>query len=417
MPLRSLVVLSSLTIAVEAGALSYRQATIPVRKISAPAISDSGAFGSIAGVRHLSDGRVLVNDPARFRLVALDSSMKRLTPIADSTGNPQRYGIEPGIVIPYVGDSIAIYQVNAATLTVFDGNGRLARVTTVPKQGDRIPIVTLYNGMQGFDPLGRHIYRTNRPAPADAVAAQPRDSGTVTVVVQRDSAPIVRADPNSTSVDTLGLILLPPTKRIRTSLGNGGSSSYTAVNPLPLTDDWALLPDGTVAFIRGSDYHIDWVSPDETKSSSPKMPFDWRRVTEEEKQRMLDSAKKAYDDRIANAPPPRPTVGIGGIVRPPAPPRPFAGVDPADMPDYYPPIRAGQARVDREGNIWILPTTSTIGSAGVVYDVVNRTGEVFERVEIPAGRSIVGFGPRGIVYMMPQSNQGNPRLERARVIR
>jgi hypothetical protein len=417
MPRGSLLILASLIVAVQAEATSYRQLTVPVRKVSAPVISDSGLFGSIGGVRHLSDGRVLVNDQARLRLVALDSSLKRVMSVADSTGIPHRYGIELGILIPYDGDSTAIYQVNAGTLTVFDGMARLARITTVPKAGDRIPIVTPFNGMQAFDPRGRHIYRTNRPSPLDAVPAQPRDSGVMTVIVQRDSAPIVRADPNTGQVDTLGLLSLPPAKRIRMSLGGGGSSSYAAVNPLPLTDDWVVLPDGTVALIRGIDYHIDWVAPDGTKSSSPKMPFAWRQVTDAEKQRMLDSAKKAYDDRIANAPPPRPTVGIGGVIRTPPPPRPFAGVDLAEMADYYPPIRAGQVRVDREGNIWILPTTSTMGTAGVVYDVVNRKGEVFERVEIPTGRNIVGFGPGGIVYMMPQSNPGNPRLERARIIR
>jgi hypothetical protein len=31
--------------------------------------------------------------------------------------------------------------------------------------------------------------------------------------------------------------------------------------------------------------------------------------------------------------------------------------------------------------------------------VVNRQGQLVERVQLPAGRSIAGFGPDGIVYL------------------
>jgi hypothetical protein len=74
---------------------------------------------------------------------------------------------------------------------------------------------------------------------------------------------------------------------------------------------------------------------------------------------------------------------------------------PADIVDYYPPIRPGAARPDRDGNLWILTATSAQSKEGeLVYDVVNTKGELFQRVRFPVGRSLAGFGPRGVVYMM-----------------
>jgi hypothetical protein len=107
---------------------------------------------------------------------------------------------------------------------------------------------------------------------------------------------------------------------------------------------------------------------------------------------------------------------------------PFVTVDVADLPDYYPPIRAGQVRSDYEGNVWILPSTSTLSqgtilgtaaaqSSSLVYDVVGRDGVVKERVKLPPGRNIVAFGPNGVVYLSHAPVPGVAFLERARIVR
>jgi hypothetical protein len=49
-----------------------------------------------------------------------------------------------------------------------------------------------------------------------------------------------------------------------------------------------------------------------------------------------------------------------------------------------------------------------------VYDVVNRRGELIDRVKLPPFRVIAGFGPGGIVYMGVRDGTGT-RLERAQV--
>jgi sugar lactone lactonase YvrE len=70
----------------------------------------------------------------------------------------------------------------------------------------------------------------------------------------------------------------------------------------------------------------------------------------------------------------------------------------SDLPDYKPPFFAGSTRADRDGNLWIRTIAGVAG--GPVYDVVNRKGELIDRVQVPADHTILGFGPNGTVYLL-----------------
>ncbi len=89
-------------------------------------------------------------------------------------------------------------------------------------------------------------------------------------------------------------------------------------------------------------------------------------------------------------------------------------VAPDQLPDYKPPFFAGAVRADTDGNLWVrtIPTRAIPG--GPVYDVIDREGRLTERVQVPAGRSIIGFGPNGAVYLLAREN-GKLSLEKARV--
>ena len=87
------------------------------------------------------------------------------------------------------------------------------------------------------------------------------------------------------------------------------------------------------------------------------------------------------------------------------------------MADYVPPIRDNSVRADRDGNIWILPNTSSAAKGGLLYDVVNPKGELIERVQLPAERDVAGFGRGGVVFLSHRLDTTGVVLERVTVVR
>ena len=75
-------------------------------------------------------------------------------------------------------------------------------------------------------------------------------------------------------------------------------------------------------------------------------------------------------------------------------------VSPSELPDYRPAFTNGSVRADAEGKLWVrvLPAKPTPGG-GPEYDVLDRTGKLVDRVALPAGTTIAGFGTGGTVYL------------------
>ncbi|MGV3711002.1 MAG: hypothetical protein ACO1Q7_19420, partial [Gemmatimonas sp.] len=280
-----------------------------------------------------------------------------------------------------------------------------------------------------------------------------------------DSLPILRANFDTRKTDTVTFVRVPKNEFSTQSTEDGGTRVITKINPLPQADDWATLSDGTVAVIRVLDYHVDWYTPDGKHVASPKLPFDWKELKDEDKAKIIDSLKTAAEVYTKAAAAQMGNNGNGNRIA-------FEPVAPDRLPDFYPPIRQGTTLADADGNLWILPATSTIsandfinaaaggrggmggrgmgggmmggapggppgaaGAAGAAgagaaapggerggrggrdggaglgallpqapmvalnYDVVNRKGELVERVQLPAGRTIAGFGPNGAIYL------------------
>src|SRR5204862_3864259 len=64
---------------------------------------------------------------------------------------------------------------------------------------------------------------------------------------------------------------------------------------------WAVLADGSIAIVRGQDYHIDFVNPDGSLTVSPKVPFEWQRLSDEDKAAIIDSTKTRMEKARAAA--------------------------------------------------------------------------------------------------------------------
>ena len=98
---------------------------------------------------------------------------------------------------------------------------------------------------------------------------------------------------------------------------------------------------------------------------------------------------------------------ISGGNAPPAPTMRETGVMSAsDLPDYRPPFSNGAVRADADGNLWIRTIPPKPIPGGAVYDIVSREGELVDRLQLPPGYSIAGFGAGKVVYLSMRDQTG-----------
>ncbi len=465
----------------------------PIRKIESAQAVSTMPLGAITSVRQLPDGRILLNDGARRRLLLLDSTLAVQSVVLDSlTEVENAYGTRAGALVPYVGDSTLFIDPATYAMLVIDPVGRIVRVRSVPRAQD-VAWITNNTGQFGFpafDAKGRLVHRV--PAQPARPSAPP-PSGVPYIPQQPDSAFVVGVHLDTRRVDTLGAVRVVKTNMTIRVSADGGYNVNQTSSPMPLLDDWAVLADGTVAFVRGRDYRVEYLGVDGASTSSEKLPYEWVRFSEEDKTRMMDSIGTAQKKReltnfvsqviawsnTLNKPFPKeftvpegytlpqglpgdwilpkgmsfpagytfacpPSVaGVAPPSAPPAPASPAAGagaptgagkpscvqnpyadwygngytppaptyrpqtVFPAnELPDYRPPLPPTAARADGDGNLWIRTIPPKPIPGGQVFDIVSRKGVLTDRIQLPPGYSLAGFGRGRVVYLATRDGNG-----------
>ena len=433
---RSFVALLALPAAVAAQQPAY--VGPPVRPLGPVEAASKEVFGPTITVRHTSSG-VLVNDIANRRLLHFDARLGEFKVIADTTpATASAYGGRLANLISYKADSSLFVDAQSQSMLVIDGAGQVARVMALPRSRDAGVLGTQI-GNAGLDAQGRLVYRA---MPNMQFRSMGGPGSVPTPPEVPDSAPIVRVDLASRVTDTINYVKTPrPKIDITRDEATGRVNVTSTMNPLPTVDEMVVTSDGSVGILRGRDYHVDWLRPDGSRESSAKMPHNWQRMSEEEKGVFLDSLKAARERLLASQP--RPAAPVGGssttttgpggeqqrtiVMAGPGPGAAMGGGGPMGMnnpnvnfvpanelPDYKPPFFVGNVRADGDGNIWVLTIPTRAIAGGPVYDVINGKGELVDRVQVPAGRTIVGFGAGGVVYLAARDGSKST-LEKAKV--
>jgi hypothetical protein len=444
--------LTLIALTVAATPICLAQSLPPVRQLGPVTAVAKEPLGAVSTVRHLPEGRVLVNDIIGRRVVMFDSALASATIVADTTSaTANAYGPRPGGLIAYHGDSTLFIDPASLSMLLIDQNGKIVRVMSAPRAQDVGFLVGGPFGNPGFDRNGRLVYRA--PPNFAAFRGPPPGSGSGNRLPQfptmPDSAALVRFDLATRKVDTVTYFKTPKFNLNVTQAPDGGVRVTSTTNPLPQGDDWALLADGTIALVRGKDYHVDWLNADGTVTASPKIPFQWERLTDEGKVAFIDSARVAIEKARASgqlggaaggpqimmrpgaaaAPAPAPnaqpgtmTVTSGGNTTvtavgpggggPGGQLPPLTMIAPSELPDYKPAFTPGSTRADADGNLWIRTSQNVNGIP--VYNVINRSGQLIDRVQLPQNRVLVGFGPGGVVYLAVRDGS-IAHLEKARV--
>jgi hypothetical protein len=491
----------------------------PIRRISTASAVSTEDLGAINSVLELNDGRVLVNDGTRRRLLLMDTSLKVVEIVLDSLAEvANTYGTRPGMLIPYRADSILFVDPASYAALILDPSAHITRVRSAWSPDDIFSYtnVTGNFGWPATDGRGRVVYRISARSGPPKVAPPP---GVPYFPSPPDTAFIVAMDLDTRKLDTLGAVKIPKVDFQIHQSAEGFLSLTVMNNPLPTTDEWAVMPTGAVAFLRGRDYRIDYHQPDGSWTSSPKIPFDWQRLADDDKQKFVDSVKDAnrrsqmgayvaamirwvnlYDKpypkdfkvpagyvpqnglaknwklppdvtfpasyiyscaageepkiieraareaigaarvaapgpagssgstqlpagmsvvpgglTLAGAPVPpggtpscipSPIVVSGGVAPPMPTIRELFVVPPDELPDYRPPFIAGAARADADGNLWVRTQPAKPLPGGPVYDVINKQGELSDRLQVPVGYTLVGFGKGKVVYLQMRDAKG-----------
>jgi len=470
-----------------------------VRRIATAQALSTEELGGITSVLELADGRVLVNDGTRRRLLLMDTTLKTEQVVLDSLAEvANTYGTRPGSLIPYRADSVLFIDPVSFAVLVLDPAARIARVRSIWRVQDTYLFTNpgAYYGWPGVDAKGRIVYRV--PAqPAPPKVAPP--AGVPYFPPDHDSAFIAGIDLDTRKLDTLGVVRIPKNIYQIKQTAEGYFSITSTVNPLPSTDDWAVLPNGTIAFVRGRDSRVEYLHPDGTLSSSQKLPYEWQHLGDEDKQKVVDSVKEANTRQqmsgyvasmirwanvynkpypatfkvpdtfvpqqglmkdwkfppgmkfppnyIYGCPPgveptmtpptasattpagtpvlpqgmnagppgspagvpsciPQPFIVGGGIAPPPPQMREINVIPALELPDYRPPIAPGATRADADGNLWIRTIPPKPVPGGPIYDVVNEKGELSDRLQLPPGYTLVGFGKGKVVYLSMRDAKG-----------
>jgi hypothetical protein len=425
------------------GAAALHAQSRPALRMLGPVVATSkDSLGAVSNVRALPGGKLLINDAASRRVILVDSNFTLLSVVADSTpSTANAYGPRSGSLIAYRGDSTLFVDAASLSMLVIDPQGKIGRVMSVPRAQDAM---MLSNGLGAFYSNGHLVYRGMPNMQMRTTGGASITSGAMPQVVTPDSMAIVRVNLQTRVLDTVGHVKIPRTNPVISRQDDKISVSIE-VNPLPTVDEWVVTSTGDVALIRGQDYHVDWMSADGQRRSSPKIAFDWKRLTDEEKTQFVDSVSKIFEKQYAagaaggqalqqgfqqvfgggggGAAVPQVTMRFevnssgspGGPTRAPQMTQPkLTVVSPSQLPDYQPPFFSTSARPDADGNIWVRTIPTKPQPAGSAYDVINAKGEAIDRVLIPENRTIIGFGPGGVVYMT--FRDGNQtRLERSRI--
>ena len=435
----------------------------PIRPLGKVQATSADLLGAVSQVRALPGGRVLVNDNLGRKVVLFERGLGSFKVVADTTSaTANAYSSRAGGLIAYKGDSTLFVDPTSLSMLVIDGKGDVARVISVPRPNDATSLIGGPNGTPGFDAQGRLVYR----APPNFRIAPPAPGANGPTGFQMPQLPesvaVIRIALDTRKVDTVAYLKIAKQNISVTQGADGRMSVNTIINPMQAIDDWAVTADGRVAIVRGMEYRIDWIDGNGAVAASGKVPFAWRHLNDSAKVAFIDSTRSAMERLreqalaraqaggganmpiVAGAPGlaamagveagmavgmrmeirggdgggrggdgPKRADGAGG---PPAggpsniqiPPLNF--VQPSELPDYAPPFAAGAVRGDYDGNVWIR--TSNVYNGGSVYDIVNARGELTDRVLLPAGRVIAGFGS-GVIYMGYREGPAGVRLEMA----
>jgi hypothetical protein len=245
-------------------------------------------------------------------------------------------------------DTLYIADWGLRRLTLWEPAGRLARAIPAPA-------VARGTFPRARDSTGRFYLDLYPPAGRDG-------SG------NRDSAAVLRTDPELTRVDTLARLAPADIAEV---VGDAGRRFERRV--FSGLDRWGVLPDGSLWVARVYENRVDWRAPDGTWLRGEPLP-----------DRVLEVTRYDRELFLRRFPP---------ELRRTAQELPFAAIKP--------PFEAGMT--SGSGEVWLEKSRAPADSARK-YHVVDRRGRLIREVRLPGRGRVIALGQGTALVAEPGPN-------------
>jgi len=222
-----------------------------------------------------------------------------------------------------------------------------------------------------------------------------------------DSTPLTRLDPATGAMDTAAWVQSGSGGAVASMRrsGAGGGQMRFSMQPYAPQDAWTVAPDGRVALVHASDYHVEWISPDGQRTSGPPLRFTPVKIGKAEKEEWADRMSGGMAVMVMRSGGGNATAGTPPAFRPPRP-----DIDAQDWPEVKPPFVAGSPRTSPEGELWIQ-VSQPASVTTEVWDVIDERGQRVRQVVLPEGRRLVALG-KGTLYTVRRDADDLEWLER-----
>lgn len=357
-------------------------AQVPQRTLPKPEVEYREPFTAISGLRELKDRRVLIADAREKTLQVIDLARGTAAAVGRTGAGPGEWGT-PTTLHALPGDS---------TLMLDYANQRIFLIAPdgTPAPSQRFPNGTLFAAdLIGIDGSGRLLMKQSR-----------RPSGPTDPSV--GVADVFVVNRSTGRADTLGSLAEPNGEHLAVRLLPGGMTQWSTNLPLAARDLAAIAPDGRVAIVRAAPYRVEWIAPNGARVTGPVVQPPTIPVTRAEKEAFARSQLRPGGIIVAGASGTPPSAKGS-----PSPGPRVPAVSKSDLekmmspdqrwPDVKPPFLDKAVQVAPDGRVWVLRARAHDDPVPT-FDVFDASGRVVERVALPEGTRLVGFG-KGALYL------------------
>lgn len=372
-------------------------AQVPLRTLPKPEVEYREAFTAISGLRELKDGRVLVADAREKTLQVIDLARGTAMAVGRTGAGPGEWGT-PTTLHALPGDSTLMLDYANQRIFLVAPDGK-------PAPSQRFPDGAMFSAdLIGIDGSGRMLMKQSR-----------RPSGPTDPSV--GVADVIVVNRSTGRADTLASLSEPKGEHMAARVLPGGMMQWSTNLPLAARDLAAIASDGRVAIVRAAPYRVEWIAPNGARVMGPVAQPPSIPVTRAEKEAFARSQLRPGGIIVAGPSGTPPSAKGSPSPRPRVPAMSKSDLEKMmspdqRWPDVKPPFLENAVQVAPDGKVWVLRARAHDDPVPT-FDIFDAGGRVVERVALPAGTRLAGFG-KGALYLARTDSDDLVWLQRVR---